>query len=134
MNEEQIIKIFRDKNYRATPQRVAIFNYLYEHPTHPDVQNLYENISKLYPTFSKTTVYNALESLEANGFIKAVTIDNKMIHYDANTSFHGHFKCKKCNKIFDFKIDSLKSSLGEGFEILNKDVYYTGLCPECNKV
>ena len=46
---------------------------------------------------------------------------------------HGHFKCDRCNTIYEFDINSaaLAASELEGFTIREKDVYYRGICPKC---
>ena len=60
MQKEQIISLFKEKNFRATPQRIAVYKYVYGHRTHPDAAQIYESVLKNNPSFSKTTVYNAL--------------------------------------------------------------------------
>lgn len=124
MTQEKILALFREKGFRATPQRIAVFNYVYEHRDHPDVLAIYENVLKSNPGFSKTTVYNALKSLCESGFITAITIDGGRIHYDANVNFHGHFICKHCGEIYDFQLEEPVSTLPKGF-IVQKKMYIT---------
>lgn len=131
MKIEDIISAFKEKSFRATPQRIEVYKYIYEHRTHPDAQEVYKNVIESNPSFSKTTVYNALKSLAEFGFIMPVTIDGERIHYDANTNLHGHFKCNKCNEIFDFEALTPKTNGLEGFVVTQKDVYYSGLCASC---
>ena len=100
MTEQKIVEIFKERNFRATPQRIAVYKYLREHPTHPDVDEIYKAVLADNPAFSRTTVYNSLQALEKEGLIQSVKID----------SF--------CKGI-------------DGFEIKKRDVYYSGLCPEC---
>lgn len=133
MTEENIKEMFKSRSYRATPQRIAIYKYLSEHPTHPDVEEVYQFMLRDNPSTSRTTIYNVLESLEKEGLILAVKIDSERIHYDADIRLHGHFKCQKCNRIFDFLIEDIKCTGIDGFETKTKDVYFGGLCPECKK-
>lgn len=131
MDTKAIADIFKQKGIKATPQRIAVYNFLVENPIHPDVETVYKNVVKEYPSFSKTTVYNCLQLLADSGLLIPVKIDNEKIRYDADTSFHGHFRCEGCGKIYDFKCDD-KNVLGiDGFEIKQKDVYYSGLCSCC---
>ena len=88
----EIVQIFKDRGFKATPQRIAVYKYLCEHRTHPDVESVYRAVLEDNPAFSKTTVYNALQALDACGLIIPVTIDSGRIHYDADTRFHGHFR------------------------------------------
>lgn len=131
MKTEDIIDAFKESNFRATPQRIEVYKYVYEHRTHPDAQEVYENVIEKNPSFSRTTVYNALKSLAGAGFIMPVTIDEERIHYDANTNLHGHFKCVKCSRIYDFETSLPQESGLDGFLITQKDVYYSGLCVHC---
>ncbi len=133
MDKEKIISLFKSKGFRATPQRIAVFDYVYSNRTHPDVLEIYDFVLKNNPSFSKTTVYNALKSLTEYGFLKTVCIDGERIRYDANTALHGHFRCEGCGKIFDFEVSGLKFKVPEGFIVKQKDVYYSGLCNCCKK-
>lgn len=131
MKAENIINEFKERNFRATPQRIEVYKYIYENRTHPDAQEVYESVIKNNPSFSRTTVYNAVKSLAEYGFIMPVTIDGERIHYDANTKLHGHFKCTSCHSIYDFETSAPKDKGLDGFEITQKDVYYSGLCAHC---
>lgn len=133
MTETDIKSLFKKKHYRATPQRISIYKYLCEHPTHPDCECIYNIMKTEQPNLSLTTVYNVLESLEKEGFIIKINIDNNRVHYDADTKLHGHFKCNRCGKIYDFDIESVNATGLDGFVVDYKEVYYSGTCPACNK-
>lgn len=133
MNKDDIISLFKEKHFRATPQRIAVFDYVYNNRTHPDVLEIYDSVLKSNPAFSKTTVYNALKALTEQGFLTTICIDGERIRYDANTDLHGHFRCEKCGKIFDFNVKSLNFKMPDGFLVRHKDVYYSGLCSCCIK-
>lgn len=47
-----------------TPQRIAVYKYLCENRTHPDADEIYKNVARTNPSFSKTTIYNSLLALE----------------------------------------------------------------------
>lgn len=116
---------------KATPQRTAVYKFLFENRIHPDVETVYNKMVLENPSFSRTTVYNCLKDLSACGLLIPVRIDDEKIRYDANTDFHGHFKCENCGRIFDFSCAE-QSAVGlDGFEIRQKDVYYSGLCADC---
>jgi Fur family peroxide stress response transcriptional regulator len=131
MTEATIAQLFKENNFRATPQRIAVYKYLCENPVHPDADCIYQNVLKNNPSFSKTTVYNSLQALEQQGLIVSINIDSNRIHYDATTAFHGHFECEKCKRIYDFNVQNVVCTGLDGFEIKRKDVYYSGICPEC---
>ena len=79
MTEQKIVEIFKERNFRATPQRIAVYKYLREHPTHPDVDEIYKAVLADNPAFSRTTVYNSLQALEKEGLIQSVKIDSGKI-------------------------------------------------------
>lgn len=131
MNKDDIVALFKKKGLKATTQRIAVYEYLFEHRIHPDVQTVYSEVVKANPSFSKTTVYNCLKDLSACGLLIPVMIENGVIRYDADTSFHGHFRCESCGEIFDFSCVEEKLSGIDGFEIRQRDVYYSGICKNC---
>ncbi len=131
MDTREIIDLFKEKGLKATPQRIAVYNFLVENPVHPDVETVYQSMIMDNPSFSKTTVYNCLQALTDCGLLIPVKIDNEKIRYDADTSFHGHFKCDCCGRIYDFKCFDEKVSGIDNFKIKQRDVYYSGLCSCC---
>lgn len=131
LNSYEIISAFKEKGLKATPQRIAVYKFLYENRIHPDAQTVYNKIVVNNPSFSKTTVYNCLKDLSACGLLIPVMIENGLIRYDADTSFHGHFRCECCGEIFDFKCTEEKLSGLDNFEIRQRDVYYSGICKSC---
>lgn len=131
MQETQITTIFKQKGVRATPQRIAVYKYLLDNRIHPDVDQIYNSVVSSHPSFSRTTVYNCVQTLQEQGLIKAITIDSSRIRYDANIETHGHFICKKCLRIFDFDIELIKHHGIDEFDVDCNDVYCSGLCPDC---
>ena len=64
-----------------------------------------------------------------------LTIDEKNACYDADTSLHAHFLCKKCNKIFDLPAPAEDAMVGrmknDGYQVEELHYYYKGVCPKC---
>lgn len=133
MTREEIISILREKDLRITPQRIAVLEYIYGESDHPDALDVWENVSALYPNFSKTTVYNALKSLVECGLLITVTIDGESVHYDADMKPHGHFICRECSKIYDFCVNDVSYDGLDDFVIDKKAIYYSGICKRCSE-
>lgn len=131
LNTKEITELFRQKGLKATPQRIAVYSFLFENRIHPDVETVYNQVVIDNPSFSRTTVYNCLKDLSGCGLLIPVRIDSDKIRYDANTSFHGHFKCDSCGRIFDFNCADGYANGIDGFEVRQKDVYYSGICACC---
>ena len=123
------------KNHGVKPsfQRIKIFEYLFQHNNHPTVETIFKNLVGTIPTLSKTTVYNTLKLFIEKSIAKVVNIEDIETRYDADTSVHGHFKCKKCDEIYDFYVDLNKVNMQdlENFSINEYHIYLKGICNKC---
>src|SRR5208337_1463920 len=88
--------------------RLKIYEYLMNNRTHPSADMIYADIIKYIPTLSKTTIYNTLKTFVEKGIVASVTIENTEVRYDADVSFHGHFKCQTCQCLYDIGPDQLQ--------------------------
>ena len=75
-------------------QRIAIMQYLMEHPIHPSADDIYTALSPSMPTLSKTTVYNTLKLFSEQGAAQMLTIDEKILILMQILPFIAHFLCK----------------------------------------
>jgi Fur family peroxide stress response transcriptional regulator len=132
-NLNELTEKLKSKNIRLSHQRLKVLEYVAEHRTHPTVDQVYSDLHREIPTLSKTTVYNTLNALMDAGLVKVITIEDNETRYDIVTENHGHFKCQNCGRIYDFKIDidSFEAQDLKDFKILDKDVYFKGICPHC---
>ncbi len=130
---EDLLKRLKVKNIRLSHQRLKVLEYLTMNQCHPTVDQIHNSLHIEVPTLSKTTVYNTLNSLTEAGLVRVITIEDNETRYDIRTDNHGHFKCESCKDIFDFDIDIDKFSTYElkGFHVMDKNVYFKGLCPNC---
>ena len=118
---------------RVTPQRIWIYNYLEKYKTHPDAEEVYQAIKKSEMSVTLSTVYNVLQAFVESGLAVEIKLDEDRTRYDANVEMHGHFICKECGKIYDFNVRTLTVTGLEGFETNIRDVYFGGICKNCNK-
>lgn len=118
---------------RPSITRLEIMGYLISVRTHPTVEEIYEHLISKIPTLSKTTVYNTLKLFSEEGIIKLLTIDGNQVRADGFNDVHGHFMCTNCRKLFDFPLEELTKEGLEGFDVKTREVYYTGLCKNCQK-
>lgn len=126
-------KRLQEHGVRPTPQRIAVYEYLLTHRTHPTADTIYEALLPAYPSFSRTTIYNSLRVLLEAGLIRVVTIDPLEQHFDGDTATHGHCRCDRCGTLYDFDVpETLLVSLApDGFCIARQDVFFNGLCKAC---
>lgn len=130
---EDLVTELKNKNIRLSHQRLKVLEYLTQNYTHPTADQIYNGLHHEVPTLSKTTVYNTLNSLAEAGLVRTINIEDNEIRYDISTDDHGHFKCKSCGKIYDFKVDisSIEATDLNDFEINDKNIYFKGICPQC---
>lgn len=133
-NMELVVERLQKHNIKPSMQRISIMKYLMEHRTHPTVDEIYTALSPAIPTLSKTTVYNTLKILSEQGAAQTLTIDERNTCYDADTTPHAHFLCKRCGKIYDLPYDATKKVVEmnmEGHEVQEIHYYYKGFCRHC---
>ncbi len=125
----------KEKGLKTTYQRLKILDYLDTHRTHPSVEIIYEDIKSENPSFSKTTIYNTIETLKAHGLISTLTITGSEVRCDYKTDMHHHFYCRSCNRIFDVDLEQpLQPGSGlQGYAIDEMHSYFIGTCPACLK-
>ncbi len=134
MNLEQQISNKLIKNeIRPSLARTQIYKYLIEKRNHPTVDTIYLAMHNQLSTLSKTTVYNTLKLFVDKGIVWTLGIEDNELRYDADISSHGHFKCVKCNGVFDFEMDvnSIQKSGLKGFEAEDYHLYIKGTCRLC---
>lgn len=126
---------------RPSVQRVAVYSYLCEKRNHPTVETVYDDLSPIYPTLSKTTIYNTLKLFETKNLVQTIQIEDDKLRYDADVSQHLHFKCEKCGKVYDVFDDrnlplfaaQCAALLPAGFQTLKIQTNIWGLCADCAK-
>lgn len=130
---ENITELLQKKNIKPSYPRIKVMEYLITKKSHPTVDEIYNRLVKELPTLSKTTVYNTLGLLAEAKLARIITIEDNETRYDADMSYHGHFKCDSCGMIYDFPInmnDFVTEALAQ-FKINEKNVYLNGICPNC---
>jgi Fe2+ or Zn2+ uptake regulation protein len=134
-NLKESVKILKENNLKITPQRIAILKFLRTHMTHPTAEEIYSALKKNNPSLSKTTVYNALESLKKHNIIQALTICGSEHRYDFREDTHHHFLCKKCGRIIDINIDcpNIHKVTKFGHKVDEIHGYFKGTCKDCLK-
>ena len=137
MKKSEAYTRLMERGIRPSMQRLAIMDYLINHPIHPTIDDVYQAVSNKVPTLSRTTVYNTLRMLSENQAAQMITIDEHRVCYDGNVESHVHFYCKKCGKIIDLfgeqapKLEGEKTV--EGNIIQEEQLYYKGICAKCAK-
>lgn len=135
MSVETIKNHLGEHGVKASLPRVKIYDYLQQHKNHPTVDEIFHALSDELVTLSKTTVYNTLDLFVKQSLVTQILIEDNETRYDANTSNHGHFKCLKCQKVYDFEFDLSNVNIPElsGFETIDYHTYIRGVCDQCHQ-
>ena len=129
---------FRRAGVKVTHQRLEVFRELAKRSDHPDAEKVFRGVRRRVPTVSLDTVYRTLWSLVDLELITILGSHPRRARFDANTSPHHHFVCRKCGMTRDFysePFDRLK--IPEAVEAMGTvegtHVEARGLCVRCAK-
>ena len=128
----QASELLKKAGLRQSHQRIAILSYLMMHDIHPSAEDIYDALHHEYPSMSLTTVYNTLKALSEAGAINLLRLENERAHFDFPKMQHAHFRCRCCGQIFDVPMVETATSCGNGFQVDSIEIYYQGVCPDCN--
>lgn len=137
MEKQQISAYLLKNGIRPLQKRVRIMGYLVSKRNHPTVDMIYSDLIHEINGLSKTTVYNVLNLFVQSGVALALNIEGNETRYDADTSTHGHFKCRICTGVIDFRIkkEELPTPMLDGFKLEEHHFYIKGVCSFCsNKI
>lgn len=122
---------------RPSYQRLRIWDYLAATKEHPSVETIYRSLAPEIPTLSRTTVYNSLSLFIEKGMAQPILIEETETRYDADTSPHGHFRCRVCGRVYDFPLakgdasGGLAPRLPPGFRAELVQLCCQGVCASC---
>lgn len=124
-------EVLQQHNIRPSIQRTIIYTALCSTKSHPSVSMLYSALSPSYPALSKTTIYNTLKIFLEAGLIQELLIDGEETRYDADTSPHIHFMCRRCATVYDVAGTYPQPDVPDGFIIEEIQLFIRGTCASC---
>lgn len=136
---KRILSKVRARDFRLTPQRLAIIRILAASTDHPSVDQVYHEVRAQFPTTSIATVYKTISLLKELNEILELGFPDGSNRYDGNKPYpHPHAICTKCRKIMDPEISSADELSEEmrkktGYTISFHRLDFFGICPECQK-
>jgi len=127
--------ILREHNLKATPQRIAMLEYI-DYYGHINIDKLYHNVQKKFKSISLATIYKNINSMVENMLLFEVKLPNEKSVYEITKQNHSHLLCEKCGDIIDIDInieDKTKEiSLKNNFEVKQVNLVFSGLCKNCS--
>jgi len=136
-------KILREKNLRATPQRLVILKALetlhaQDHHRHLTARDVFEQVQETLPGLNVTTVYRTLEGLNQVGIVDLMTGTKDQVRFSLRQSEqrHGHLVCKACGQVETIDlapVHLLAHAIHEnhGFAIDEEHFTLSGRCKNC---
>lgn len=136
MEEQNVTSMLREKGFKVTPQRLAIYKVLCNTTEHPSAEMIFNKLQPYYPTMSLATVYKTIEILREIGFVQVLNVGEDSFRYDANVTNHPHIRCMSCKRVDDMHdIDSAEFieqiRQKTAYRLTGQQFYFYGICPEC---
>ena len=135
--DTRLRKALEDTGYRFTEQRAAVYRFLSSTTSHPNADEVFQEVRGDVPGISLATVYKSLETLVSCGLAAKLTYSDGSARYDARTDPHHHARCVVCGRVMDvpgsFSEEDLLA-LGrelQGFSVTGYRLELTGFCGRC---
>ena len=138
MEVQEIALALRQRGYKVTPQRLAVYEALRSSMAHPSAEELYGILQSDFPTMSLATVYKALEVLCEAGLARQLHVGEEFSRYDSDISSHCHVHCQVCGHMEDVPLPSVEEWMEEaskrsGYDIESQQICFHGVCPICRE-
>ena len=134
---QELMNRLREREYRLTPQRVALLRLLAASDGHPSASHLYDRLQDQFPTTSPGTIYKTLNLLKDLDEVLELGFSDDDNRYDGNKPYpHPHVICVRCRKIMDLEVGMAQNLLQEAaqqsdFQIVSHRLDLYGICPDC---
>ncbi len=119
-----------------TKKGLLIWNILqeaYQNHRHLSAEEIYLEAKKQDAAIAMATVYNNLNTLEAEGKIRRMRNVCGPDYFDGNVSVHDHLVCDCCKEISDITLKDFAKDLEKrvGTKITGYDLNIHYVCPKC---
>jgi Fur family transcriptional regulator, peroxide stress response regulator len=134
--ENRVTALLRDRGFKVTPQRLAIYKVLANTKAHPSAEMIFNQLQPAYPTMSLATVYKTVEILKEVGLLQVLNAGEDSFRYDADTSVHPHVRCLQCGRVDDLhEVDTSgfvrAVAQKTPYRLTGQQFYFYGVCPTC---
>jgi Fur family peroxide stress response transcriptional regulator len=133
----QMLAKLKTRNFRITPQRLAILKILASSADHPSVERIYEQVKENFATTSLATIYKTVLLLKQLNEVLELGFPDGSNRYDGNKPYpHPHVICIKCNRVMDPDLGNMPqlaaaAAQKTGYQIVEHRLDFFGICPEC---
>lgn len=117
-----------------TRYRKSILEMINTSEDHLTAEQIFFALKERFPSVVMATVYNNLNYLYEQGYIRRIGLEGQPERYDKNTR-HDHLICRRCGKLADITLSDLTADLERqiGFPIDGYDLKIQYICPACRE-
>ena len=123
------IALLQRAGIQATPQRVAVAQYVFGTTSHPTADEAWAKVKRTSPTISRATVYNTLNLLVEKGLLRTQILKGGTVVFDPLLEPHHHFVDDRTGRVYDIPWGAVavtgNDSL-EGFDVREYQVVMRG--------
>jgi Fur family ferric uptake transcriptional regulator len=133
--------LFKEKEIKNTPARIAIINLLKKTKKPIDVGEIIEKLNKMKIKIDRVTVFRNINLLVEKKVIEKVEFDEGKYRYELSSlAHHHHLVCVDCKKVIDIKTDKLHEKIDDlskqvntqhNFVIEKHRLEFFGKCKTC---
>lgn len=133
--EARLTAALRERGYRITSPRLAVYRALCELDGHSTPEEVHRTVNDR-SAVSVPTVYAVLDLLDKLGLARRVSSVAGAARFDPRTDEHQHLVCSSCGLIEDLEssidFEAVRSAASHGsFAADRVDLTVTGLCGRC---
>ncbi|MBI5838104.1 MAG: transcriptional repressor [Candidatus Eisenbacteria bacterium] len=113
----------------ATPQRMAVAEWVLRTTAHPCADEVWEAIQRTLPTVSRATVYNTLNLFVRKGLLRTQVLKGGTVVFDPRVEPHHHFIDEETGRIYDVPWNAVRvtgAGLLRGFRVREYQVVMRG--------
>jgi Fur family ferric uptake transcriptional regulator len=129
-------ELLKDAGLRITASRLAVLEWLAEHP-HTTAEQVVEGVRERLGTVSTQAVYDVLNTCSRLSLVRRIEPAGHPARFETRTGDnHLHLVCRRCGRTADVDCvrgaaPCLEPSHTAGFAVDEVEVTFWGLCGDC---
>ncbi len=148
--DEKVLRgCFRHKRARLTLPRRIIVDFFHLNKGHFTAEEVFEKLSRKYPSLGRATVYRTLFSLSIAGVLNRFDFGDGISKYELSekhdgVKHHHHLVCLGCKTIIEYDdfmeeekefFNKIEKTLSSKYNFLIKGhlLYFYGFCNKCKE-
>lgn len=128
--------LLKKHDLKATTPRLVILDII-EKTGHANIEEIFENTKKSFPTISLATVYKNVSTMCEKNILTAIAITNGKQKYEITKNAHVHLICKICGSVIDKEYVLIKEleeiANKNGFFLEKENINLHGICIKCRQ-